>query len=88
MWAKGVPAIICISGLKIVRSRVLYYVCCINYMYCIYLSYTYTMCNTIQEYGFYSYNYRFINLFNMLLYFTVILNQVKHFIIYLFSSTK
>ena len=51
----------------------------------IYLQYTYTMCNTIQEYRFCS--YRFINLFK-LLYFTFILNQVKHSIIYLFNSTK
>ena len=44
------------------------------------------MCNTINEYGFCS--YRFINLFKLLLYFTVILNQVKHSIIYLFNSTN
>ena len=56
------------------------------YIY-IYLSYTYTMCNTIQEYGFCSCNYRSINIF-MLLYLTLILNQVKHYIVYLFNSTK
>jgi len=31
---------------------------------------------------------RLINLFNFLLYFTVVLNQVKHSMIYLFRSTK
>jgi len=48
----------------------------------IYLTYTYTMCNTIQEYVLCSYSFRFINLFKLLLYFTVILNQVKRSIIF------
>ena len=74
-WVHGVSAIICMSKLIIVRSMVLYCVCCRNYVYIyiyiyIYLSYTYTMCNTIQKYGFCSYRYRFINLFKLLLYIT------------------
>ena len=43
----------------------------------IYLSYTYTVCNTIQKYGFCSYSCRFINLFKLLLY-RVIHKSVKH----------
>ena len=50
--------------------------CVVEIIY-MYLSYAYTMCNTIKEYGFCSYSYRFINLFKLLLYFTVILNQVN-----------
>jgi len=83
VWVHGFSVIICVSELTIVRSMVPYYVCCINYMYIyIYLSYTFTMCNTIQEYGFCSYSYRLIILFKLLLCFTVILNQVKHSIIF------
>ena len=37
------------------------------------------MCNSVQEYGFCSYSYGFISLFKLLLYFTLILNQVKHY---------
>jgi len=56
----------------------------------IYLPYTYTMCNTIQKYAFcsYSYSYRFITLLKLLLYFTVIINQVKQSIIYLLIFIK
>jgi len=81
----GYVGFLLLYELIIVRSMISYYVCCRNYMYNIYI-YIYTMCNTIQEYGFCS--YRFINLFKLLLYFTVILNQVKNSIIYLFISTK
>ena len=35
------------------------------------------MCNTIQECGFCSYSYSFINLFKLLFCFTNIINQVK-----------
>jgi len=38
VWVHGVSAIMYISELIIVRSMVLYYVCCRNYMYYIYLS--------------------------------------------------
>jgi len=46
VWVHVLSAIIFMSDLVIVRSMVSYYVCCRNYIY-IYLSYTYTMCNTI-----------------------------------------
>ena len=87
VWVHGVYAIICICELII---GLWYHYMCVVEIICtyIYLSCTYAMCNTKQEYGFCSYNYRCLNLFKLLLYFTVILNQVKHSIIYLFNSTK
>jgi hypothetical protein len=70
------------------NSEVYGIIMCVVEIICtyIYLSYTYTMCNTIQEYEFCG--CRFITLFKLLLYFTVTLNQVKHTIIYLFNSTN
>ena len=59
-----------------------YHNMCVVEIICTVQIYTYpihiqcAMCNTIQEYGFC--RYRFINLFKLLLYFTVILNEVKH----------
>jgi len=49
------------------------------YTYPIYIYiYIYIMCNTIEEYGFCSYSYGIINIFKLILYFTVEINQVKH----------
>jgi len=58
----GVSAIICMSKLIIGLH---YHIMCFVEIIYIYLSYTYSMCNTIQVYGFCS--YRFINLFKLYL---------------------
>ena len=52
LWVHGVSAIICMPKLIIVMSMVSYYVCCRMIRTYIYLSYTYKMCNNIQECGF------------------------------------
>ena len=86
VWVHGGGTLL----LYIMSNLIWYNIMCFVEITCgyIYLSYTYTMCNTIQEYGFCSYSCDFITLFKLLLHFTLILNQVKHYIIYLFNSTK
>jgi len=63
VWVHGVSTIICMSKLIIVVLQ--YHIMCVVEIICtyilVYLSYTRTMCNTIQEYWFCSYSYRFIN---------------------------
>ena len=75
---------------KLIQLGLWYHIVCVIEYVHIY-TYTYTMCNIIQNHtkcGFYSYGFRFSNLFNLLLYYTFTINQVRLPLIYLFNFTK